>query len=229
MHDRAPSDPSLLIVPATDMEDAAVAVVDDDPSVRRGLARLLRSVGLRVDTFASAEEYLAAPPHAGPGCVVLDVRMPGTDGLQLQRTMIADEYARPIVFLTGHGSIPMSVRTMRRGAVDFLTKPVDEDYLLDAIARALQEDRRARARFVVMQDLRERLASITPRERQVMALVVAGLLNKQVAYELEISVRTVKVHRGRVMEKMRAESVADLVRMAEQLGIRPGDSEAPGR
>jgi len=201
--------------------DAVIAIVDDDPSVREGLESLIRSAGWRVQTFSSAQEFLARPHTEAPNCLVLDLQLPGLSGLDLQKRIADVGLEIPIVFLTGHGNIPASVRAMKAGAVEFLTKPFDDEELLHAIQEAIERDRRNRQLHTEMHELQVRYESLTVREQEVMQQVVSGLLNKQVAAELKISEFTVKVHRGQVMRKMRADSLADLVRMADKLGIRP--------
>ena len=199
--------------------DPVVFVVDDDASLRHALTNLLRSVGLRVETFGSAREFLAGPRPDAPGCVVLDVRLPGLSGLDLQRELAAAQIDLPIIFITGYGDIPMTVQAMKAGAVEFLTKPFRDQDLLDAIQQALERDRVAWRQRAALAAVRQCYDRLTPREREVMRLVVAGLLNKQIAAELGTSEIMVKVHRGQVMRKMQAASVADLVRMAAQLRI----------
>jgi FixJ family two-component response regulator len=200
--------------------DALVAIVDDDPSVRRGLQRLIRSAGWKVETFASAQEFLDRPPAISPSCLVLDLQLPGLSGLDLQQRMADLGLDIPVVFLTGQGNIPASVKAMKAGAIEFLTKPVDEQNLLKAIEEAIERDRRTRLQQTEMHKLRQRYESLTAREQEVMQLVISGLLNKQIAGELTITEDTVKFHRGHVMRKMCAESLADLVRMAQNLGVR---------
>jgi len=200
--------------------DAIVAIVDDDPSVRKGLERLIRSLGWNAETFASAQEFLDRPRAEAPSCLVLDLQLPGLSGLDLQKRMSEAGLETPIVFLTGHGNIPASVKAMKAGAVEFLTKPVDEEELLKAIQEAIERDRRTRQQHAELHDLRDRYQSLTAREQEVMQQVISGLLNKQIAGELRITEDTVKFHRGHIMRKMQADSLADLVRMAETLGIR---------
>ena len=201
--------------------DEMIAVVDDDLSAREGLSSLIRSFGLRVENFSSAQEFLDRPGGDAPSCLVLDLQLPGLSGLDLQKRMAEVGLDIPIVFLTGHGSIAASVQAIKGGAVEFLTKPFDEQDLLRAIQEALARDRSARKRNEDLRDLRKLYQSLTGREREIMQQVVSGLLNKQIAAELKISEFTVKIHRGQVMRKMRADSVADLVRMADSLGVRP--------
>ena len=200
---------------------AVIAIVDDDPSVRRGLERLIRSAGWKAEAYASAQEFLASPRADAPSCLVLDLQLPGLSGLDLQKRMAEVGLETPIVFLTGHGNIPASVQAMKAGAVEFLTKPFDEEDLLRAIQEAIERDRRTRQQHAGMRDLRDRYESLTAREQEVLRQVVSGLLNKQIAAELGITEDTVKFHRGHIMRKMRADSLADLVRIAEKLGIGP--------
>lgn len=198
---------------------AMVFVVDDDASVRKSLSRLASAAGYRVQAYASPREFLARRPEPGPSCLVLDVRMPGVTGLDLQQTLASAVHEIPIIFITGHGDIPTTVKAMKAGAVDFLAKPFAGKDLLDAIQRAVAKDTRDLGTEARDDEVRSRVKRLTPRERQVLALVVTGMLNKQIASELGIGEKTVKVHRARVMEKMQAGSVAALVRLADAVGI----------
>jgi FixJ family two-component response regulator len=194
-----------------------VFVVDDDVWIRESLQTLIEDEGWQPETFTSAQEFLDRPRPFSPSCLVLDVSLPGLDGLELQKRVAAERTDMPIIFITGHGDIPMSVGAMKAGAVEFLTKPFNDEVLLTAIRQALERSRQALAQETEIQELRERYVSLTPRERDVMALVVSGLLNKQAASELGITESTVKAHRGQVMQKMKANSVADLVKMTARL------------
>jgi RNA polymerase sigma factor (sigma-70 family) len=196
-----------------------VFIIDDDASVRKSLERLVRSVGLQGRPFASAPEFLQFAASDGPSCLVLDVRMPEVSGLALQETLAAAGRHIPIIFITGHGDITMSVRAMKAGAMDFLTKPFNDQDLLEAIQEAIARDREAREKRAALQAIQQRVALLTPRESDVLALIVAGLLNKQIAAELGMSEKTVKAHRAQVMQKMRVSSVAQLVLLAEQVGL----------
>ena len=199
--------------------DAIVYVVDDDPSIREALHRLIQSVGLCAKTFGSAQEFLSTQLQDSSACLVLDVRLPGLSGLDLQRELAKAGIELPIIFITGHADIPMSVWAMKAGAFEFLTKPFRNQDLLDAIRQAIERDRTKRQERAVREELGRRLDSLTPRQRQVMGLVVAGLVNKQIAAELGTSEVTIKVHRGQLMRKMQARSLPELVRMAGKLGI----------
>jgi FixJ family two-component response regulator len=213
----------------TSKMDQVVFVIDDDASMRGAIGRLLEAVSLKVQMFPSGSKFLAGKLPDVPGCVILDIRLPGLSGLDLQQEMFARGIHYPIIFITGHGDIPMSVQAMKAGAVEFLTKPFRDQDLLDAIRLAIRRDCAARKNRAELSDLRECLASLTPREREVMTLVVTGMLNKQIAFELRISEKTIKVHRGQVMSKMHAGSLVELVHMADRLanelagpgGMRP--------
>jgi len=198
--------------------DPIVFVVDDDNSVRKSLARLIRSVGLNVETFASADAFLDRNPYEGPACLILDVRMPGLSGLDLQKELTASGQVPSIIFITGHGNIPMSVRAMKAGAVEFLEKPIEDQVLLDAVHHAIEKNREAKLNQAELRQIQACINSLTPREHQVFSRVVTGMLNKQIAFDLGTSEKTIKVHRARVMQKMQADSLADLVRMAEKVG-----------
>jgi FixJ family two-component response regulator len=196
-----------------------VFLVDDDSGVLKALSRLLRTNGYDVRSYASPQEFLAGHDAKVPGCAVLDVSMPAIDGLQLHQALTEEGVHRPVIFLTGHGDIPMTVRAMKAGAIDFLTKPVGEGILLDAIARAVAQDAKSRQTDAKLASIHARIATLTPREREVMTHVVAGRLNKQIAGDLGTVEKTIKVHRSRMMEKLRIRTVADLVRMAQKAGL----------
>jgi FixJ family two-component response regulator len=205
-------------------ERAVVFVIDDDPSMRLALEDLVSTVGLEVRVFAAPQEFLQSKPPDVPGCLVLDVRLPGMSGLTFHKELAKGGLAMPVIFITGHGDIPMSVRAMKAGAVEFLTKPFHDQDLLDAIHAAIERDRKRRREAVRLAQLRERFATLTERERQIMTLVVIGRPNKQIAAELSLSEMTVKVHRGQVMRKMHAGSLPELVRMADRLGATAATS-----
>ena len=204
-----------------------VYVVDDDASMRKALANLVQSVGLRAETFATAPEFLAVKLPTGPCCLILDVRLPGLSVLDFQAKLAGANIEIPVIFITGHGDIPMTVRAMKAGAVEFLTKPFRDQDLLDAIQVALERDKARHEGEKVLSTLRLKFETLTPREQEVMAYVTGGLLNKQVAAEIGITENTVKVHRGNVTRKMGAKSLAELVRMADLLGVRHGTSKGP--
>lgn len=199
--------------------DPIVLIVDDDPSMRRALTNLFQSVGLKVEAFSSAAEVMEAKPPAVPSCLVLDIRLPGSSGLDLQADLAKANIHTPIIFITGHGDIPMTVRAMKSGAVDFLTKPVRDQDMLDAVQAAIERDRKRRDVERSISGVRSRFEGLTARERDVLALVASGLMNKQVAAELGLAEITVKIYRGQIMRKMAAKSLADLVRMTDALGI----------
>jgi FixJ family two-component response regulator len=200
-----------------------IFIIDDDASVRKGLSRLLDSLGFSTETFASAEEFLKRSHYDGVGCIVLDVRMPGLSGMDLQDELNKADYSMPIIFITGHGNIPMSVQAMKKGAVDFLPKPFDEDQLLDALRKAIEKDTQAKAKRAEARDILGRITQLTPREYEIFRYVITGMLNKQIASKLDIAEKTVKIHRSRMMEKLGVGSVAELVRVAEKARIEPAD------
>jgi RNA polymerase sigma factor (sigma-70 family) len=206
-----------------------VFVIDDDPSVLKSLSRLLKSCGFDAETFASAEEFLGRPHYDGVGCIVLDVRMPGLSGMDLQEELNRADCSMPIIFITGHGNIPMSVQAIKKGAVEFLTKPFNDEQLLQAVREAIEKDREAKEKHAQVGDIRRRIDTLTPREHEIFRHVITGMLNKQIALKLDISEKTVKVHRGRIMEKLCVDSVADLVRLAETVGIRPATEKDSDR
>jgi len=200
-----------------------IFIVDDDPAVLNGLSRLLRSAGLNVQTFLSPEEFLSHHDPQAPGCLILDVSMPGLNGLELQEALKNGGSTIPIIFLTGHGTVPASVQAMKRGALDFLAKPVDEKDLLDAIMLAFEKDRVTRLNRAEIEEIQRRLDTLTPREREVLTHIVSGQLNKQIAFDLGTVEKTIKVHRARVLEKMKVHSVAELVHLYERAGLGTTD------
>ena len=205
------------------MSEPTVHIVDDDLSARRGLTRLVRAAGMNAQSFASAADFLASGKSDGPGCIVLDVRMPGMTGPELQEELCKSDYCMPIIFLSAHGDVPTTAQTMKRGAVDFLTKPVDRGDLQSAIRAALALDAENRAQLAVRGSTNEHIGKLTPREHEVMKYVISGMLNKQIGGELGIAEDTVKLHRGRVMHKLGIDSVAELVRLCEHAGVAPAE------
>jgi FixJ family two-component response regulator len=199
--------------------EATVFVVDDDSHVRGSIEQLIKSVGLNVHTFSSAQEFLDQGLPDTPSCLVLDIRMPSLSGLDLQDELVKRGFTTPVIFITGHGTVPMSVRAMKAGAVDFLQKPFEDQDLLDAIHRAIEQNKQTRLEQAEIGEIKRRVESLTPREYEVLVLVVAGMLNKQIAYDLKMSENTVKTHRAHIMQKMQVESLADLVRLTEKVGI----------
>ena len=207
------------------MTDPTVFIIDDDPSAREGLTRLVRASGMNAESFASATDFLASERGAGPGCIVLDVKMPEMTGPELQEELDKTEYCLPIIFVSAYGDVPTVARAMKKGAVDFLTKPVDRDDLLEAIRLSLAKDVANRARRAEIGSTHERIKTLTPREHEVMTHVIAGLLNKQIAAELRVEEDTVKIHRGRVMRKLGIKSVAGLIHFCERAGIAPAEPQ----
>jgi FixJ family two-component response regulator len=208
------------------MNEPTVFIIDDDVSARRGLTRLVRAAGMNAESFASAADFLASGKTDGPGCIVLDVSMPEMTGPELQEELSGSELCMPIVFLSGNANVPIAARAMKKGAVDFLTKPVDRDDLLGALRTSLARDAENRTRWTETSAINALIRTLTPREHEVMTYVISGIPNKRIAYELGISEDTVKIHRGRVMHKLEIDSVAELVRLCEQSGIEPAE---PGR
>lgn len=211
--------------PQENGDQPIVFIVDDDASMRRALTNLFESVGLKVETFGSAPQLLQAKPPQVPSCLVLDIRLPGASGLDLQSDLAKANIQTPIIFITGHADVPMTVRAMKGGAIDFLTKPVRDQDILDAVQAAIERDRKRRDLSKTVSNVRSRFESLSSRERDVLALVTSGLMNKQVAAQLGLAEITVKIYRGQIMRKMGAKSLADLVRMSEALGIRPSRSD----
>jgi FixJ family two-component response regulator len=199
--------------------EASVFVVDDDPLIRDALEQLIKSVGLKAYAFSSAREFLEKDLPDEPSCLILDIRMPGLSGLDLQDELVKRGLTIPVIFITGHGTVPMSVRAMKNGAVDFLQKPFEDQELLDAINNAIEQNRQTRMEQAEIRQIKQRVESLTPREHEVLVLVTAGMLNKQIAYDLKLSENTIKTHRAHIMQKMKAESLADLVRLTEMVDI----------
>ena len=212
MNDSRPSAPG---------PEPLVFVIDDDDSVRRSVSRLLRSFQFAVETFASAEGFLKRDRYDGVGCIVLDVRMPGLDGMALQNILIDAGRSMPIIFVTGHGDIPMGVKAMKKGAADFLPKPFDDEEFIEAVRRAIEKDKKAKTDYAEVHDILTGIELLTPREHEILRHVMSGMLNKQIAYKLNIAEKTVKVHRSHIMEKLNAGSVAELTRLAMKAGIEP--------
>ena len=208
------------------MNEPTVFIIDDDPSARRGLTRLVRAAGMNVESFGSARDFLASERRDGPGCIVLDVSMPEMTGPELQEELCQDDYCMPIIFLSAYGDVPTAAQTLKKGAVDFLTKPVDRDNLLMAIRLSLDRDAENRDQRTESDSINEHINRLTPREHEVMTWVITGMMNKQIASEMGISEETVKIHRGRVIQKLEVDSVARLVRICEKVGIAPAE---PGR
>jgi two-component system, LuxR family, response regulator FixJ len=202
-----------------------VFIIDDDTSVRKSLSRLLRTSGFIVETYESGEQFLAREPYQGIGCMILDIRMPGLSGMDLHDELIRTQRALPIIFITGHGDIPMSVRAMKNGAIDFLPKPFDEEDLLQALDKAIKADKKAKEEETEHNHTMRLVEQLSPREREIVPYIISGMLNKQIAFKLGIAEKTVKVHRGRIMEKLGVASVAGLVRLAGKAGIEPPDEK----
>jgi two-component system response regulator FixJ len=200
-----------------------IFVIDDDASMRRALSFLLESAGYKVETHSSAEEFLRREHYDGVGCIILDVRMPGLSGMDLQEKLIRYDYRMPIIFLTGHGELSMGVQAMKKGAIDFLTKPCDDEQLLGAVQSAIEKDMQARGSYKEKQEIHRRIELLTPRENEILRYVIGGMLNKQIAAKLGIAEPTVKIHRGRIMVKLCAESVADLIHLAGKAGVEPSE------
>jgi FixJ family two-component response regulator len=200
-----------------------IFVIDNDASMRRALTYLLQSAGYNVETHSSAEEFLRREHYDGVGCIILDVQMPGLSGMDLQERLMRSDYRMPIIFLTGHGELSMGVQAMKKGAIDFLSKPCDDEQLLEAIHSAIEKDTQARGSYKEEQEIRRRIDLLTSRENEILRYVIAGMLNKQIAAKLGIAESTVKIHRGRIMEKLCTESVADLVRLVGKAGVEPSE------